>query len=112
MAKTESDLAKQIGRELLLVEGVSELAGEDDATIKEISEAYHETLQAYGVNVTWNYDSIPLKVFIPLARALAGVCASTFGEALPETEILARMATLNRAASFQYLGQPGVAEYL
>jgi hypothetical protein len=104
MAKTASDLAKHIGRELLLIDGVSELAGEDDATIKEISEAFHETLPSYDVNVTWNYDSIPEKVFIPLARLLAAVCASTFGEALPQSEFELRMEALKTAAKFPYLG--------
>lgn len=112
MAKTATDLAKQIGRELLLIDGVSELAGEDDATIKEISAAYHETLAAYGVVVSWDHETIPNKVFIPLARALAGVSASVFGEALPESELMARMATLSRAAAFPYTGSVNEAEYI
>lgn len=111
MAKTAADLAKQIGRELMLIDAVSELEGEYDQLIRDMSESYHHTLPAYGVRVTWSQDEIPIGVFIPLARALAGVMASTFGEALPESEIQSRMRSLAAAAAAPYTGAVLQAEY-
>jgi hypothetical protein len=96
--KTAADLAKQIGRELMLIDSVSELSGEDNETIQEMSEGYHETLPQFDVRVTWDHRAIPLQVFYPLARALAGIMAATFGEALPSKEIDDRLYALERAA--------------
>lgn len=111
MAKTASDLAKQTLRELVKLDAIEEPSSEDSTYIQELSESYHETLVAFKVNVTWDYESIPLKVFMPLAGVLADVAARSFGVSVNPIESDRRLSLLKQAAANPYLGTVTKAEY-
>lgn len=111
MARTAADLATQVLRELQKLDAIETASAEDSAYVQEISAAYHATLLEMNVNVTWDYGSIPDKVFIPLAGVLADVVARSYGVNVPADEVEARVRALKRAAAFKYLGPPTKAEY-
>lgn len=111
MAKTATELAAQVLRELVKLDAIEVAAAEDDEYVQDLSATYHPTLTALDVNVHWDYASIPEKVFFPLAGVLADVAARSYGVNVSPDERELRLRVLKKAAAFKYLGPPTVAEY-
>ncbi len=110
MANTLSDLAKEVARELNMLDANGELSAEDDAYIKGVIQPEVAALPADGVNVYWDNDDIPDEVYRPLIRFLS-TCLPAFGIVAADQDREVRLARLIRAAASPYVGTTLKSEY-
>lgn len=110
MANTSTDLAKEIGRELNLLDANDELSAADDSYIKGVIRTELQALQSCGVNVYWDLEDTPDQVFRPLARYFS-TCLPAFGIVASESDREEKLAKLIRAAASPYVGTTLQAEY-
>lgn len=108
--RTDTDLAKRVCQIVGEIGAVDVPPAEDDAHVKEISESVHQMLRKWNV-CYWPEDEIPLEVYEPLARYVAGWAQGDYGEPIAEDELEKRLTKLKAAAALPYLGEQTKATY-
>lgn len=104
MGKTLTELSKEIGRELGMLNANEEWGAEDDTYVKSVIADELQSLPGNGVNVFWDYDDTPQEVFRPLARYLA-TCLPAFGIVFEDAKIEQRLNKLRGACRMPYMGE-------
>lgn len=110
MSKTDTDLAREVLRELAILDAVEEANAEDDAFVKGKSVSLHELLSQKKIS-NWDPTEIPDQVFNHLARYVAYFCGPAFGIKFDPNEEIIRENALRRVTSQPYSGATQTEEY-
>lgn len=110
MSKTDTDLAREVMRQLGLLDAVSEADASDDAYVKSISSAQHLVLQNKKI-ANWQPDDIPEDYFIPLARYMSFFAGPAFGIKFDPKEEILRENALRTITAQPYSGATQRGEY-
>lgn len=110
MSKTDTDLAREVLRELAILDAVEEANAEDDEFVKGKSIVLHELLSEKKIS-NWEPDEIPEYVFVHLARYLAYFCGPAFGIRFDPNEEIIRENALRRVTANRYTGSTQTEEY-
>lgn len=110
MSKTDTDLAREVLRELSIIDAVEEANAEDDAFVKDQSLLLHELLSQKKIS-NWQADDIPDYAFRHLVRYVAFFCGPAFGIRFDPNEELLRENSLRRVTALPYSGSTQKEEY-
>lgn len=110
MSKTDTDLAREVLREIAILDAVEEANAEDDAFVKSQSVVLHELLAQKKI-ANWQPDDIPENVFRHLVRYVAFFCGPAFGIKFDPNEELIRENSLRRVTALPYSGSQQKNEY-